>query len=83
MPLIDKEGILKEIVLLNDFDVAPKEEWVVIMAGGLGSRLGELTKDIPKPMLPMGEDPCWNILLIILKNSGFINLYYASIIKLK
>jgi dTDP-glucose pyrophosphorylase len=86
MPLIDKEGILKEIVLLNDFDVAPKEEWVVIMAGGLGSRLGELTKDIPKPMLPMGGRPMLEHIIDNFKEFGFYKFvlcvnYKAEIIE--
>ena len=30
---------------------------VVILAGGLGSRLSEITKDIPKPMIKVGGIP--------------------------
>ncbi len=30
---------------------------IIIMAGGLGSRLKELTKDTPKPMLKVGKNP--------------------------
>ena len=30
---------------------------VVILAGGLGSRLSELTKKIPKPMVKIGNKP--------------------------
>jgi len=38
----------------------------VILAGGLGTRLGVLTKDVPKPMLLVGEHPfieylIWNL----------------------
>ena len=29
----------------------------VILAGGLGTRLLPYTKDIPKPMLPLGKKP--------------------------
>ena len=29
----------------------------VILAGGLGSRLGEYTKSIPKPMVTIGGKP--------------------------
>jgi D,D-heptose 1,7-bisphosphate phosphatase len=29
----------------------------VILAGGKGSRLGELTREIPKPMMPIGDRP--------------------------
>lgn len=50
---------------------------VVIMAGGLGSRLGEHTKDCPKPMLEVGGKP---ILERIIKNFtkvGFQNFYLS------
>ena len=30
---------------------------VVILAGGLGTRLSEYTKKIPKPMIPIGGKP--------------------------
>jgi NDP-sugar pyrophosphorylase family protein len=30
---------------------------VAVLCGGLGTRLGELTRDVPKPMLPIGGRP--------------------------
>lgn len=38
-------------------------EQCVILCGGLGSRLGELTKDMPKPLLEIGGRPFLEILL--------------------
>jgi glucose-1-phosphate cytidylyltransferase len=36
---------------------------VVILAGGMGSRLAELTDVLPKPMIPIGERPIlWHIM---------------------
>jgi glucose-1-phosphate cytidylyltransferase len=38
---------------------------VVILAGGLGTRLSELTGDIPKPMVDIGGQPIiWHIMNI-------------------
>ena len=38
---------------------------VVILAGGFGTRLGGLTEDLPKPMLPVGNMPIiWHIMKI-------------------
>ena len=42
---------------------------IVILAGGKGSRLGNLTKSIPKPMLKIGGKPIlWHILKILSTN---------------
>ena len=30
---------------------------VAILAGGLGTRLGDLARDLPKPMVPIGPHP--------------------------
>lgn len=38
---------------------------VIILAGGYGSRLGSITKEIPKPMVTIGERPIlWHIMKI-------------------
>lgn len=38
---------------------------VIILAGGYGTRLGEMTKDIPKPMALIGDKPIiWHIMKI-------------------
>src|SRR5471030_3057756 len=65
MPVVNSEGILVNVVILGENEFVRKENWVVIMAGGLGSRLGDLTKDIPKPMLEINGKP---ILLGIIEN---------------
>ena len=41
---------------------------VVILAGGLGTRLGEYTHSIPKPMIKIGNIP---IILTTLSNIFF------------
>ena len=65
----------------------------VILAGGKGSRLGYLTKSIPKPMVEIGGKPMlWHILKILSANGikefiiclgykGFIIKNYISKIK--
>ena len=42
----------------------------LILAGGLGTRLGEITKNIPKPMVPVGDKPFLHWLVELLKRSG-------------
>ncbi|EGK8036565.1 CBS domain-containing protein [Campylobacter lari] len=47
------------------------ENEVVLMVGGLGSRLGELTKNIPKPMLKIGKKPILENIVLNFKEQGF------------
>ena len=42
----------------------------VILCGGLGSRLGSLTADTPKPLLPVGGIPFLDVLLFELARHG-------------
>lgn len=46
-------------------------EQCVILCGGLGSRLGELTRTTPKPLLPISERPFLDILLAEMGRQGF------------
>ena len=59
---------------------------VVILAGGFGTRLGEYTDLIPKPMVHIGEKPIiWHVMNIY-SNFGFSDFilalgYKAEVIK--
>jgi D,D-heptose 1,7-bisphosphate phosphatase len=43
----------------------------IVLCGGLGTRLGQLTKKTPKPLLPIGERPFLDILLREVGRQGF------------
>ena len=49
----------------------------VIMAGGLGERLKPLTRIIPKPLLPVGNQSVLEIQLLNLKTHGVGEIYLA------
>lgn len=51
---------------------------VVILAGGLGSRLKPFTEVIPKPLLPIGEKSVLEIQIDRLKKFGFDEVYLAT-----
>lgn len=51
---------------------------VVILAGGLGTRLRPLTHIIPKPLLPVGERSILEIGINKLKECGFDDIFIAT-----
>ena len=61
IPIINKEHIIKKIIYFNDTEITraffDKELPVVIMAGGLGTRLSPYTNILPKPLIPIGDYP--------------------------
>lgn len=73
MPVVDNEGKLVEVVYLDDIEFNHKPNKVVIMAGGLGARLGELTKITPKPMLYVGDKPILDHIIESFKDYGYTN----------
>jgi NDP-sugar pyrophosphorylase family protein len=48
---------------------------VVIFAGGYGLRLGEITKHVPKPMLPVGQKPILETILDVFGGQGFKQIW--------
>ncbi|SMF79524.1 sugar phosphate nucleotidyltransferase [Candidatus Pelagibacter sp. HIMB1321] len=50
---------------------------VVILAGGLGTRISEYTKLIPKPMIPLKGKPIIYYIMKHFYNYGFKNFYVA------
>jgi dTDP-glucose pyrophosphorylase len=78
IPILDEQGILLDLRLLDE---ATKTERlpnvVVLMAGGLGERLGELTKDTPKPLLKVGDKPILEIILESFLAQGFHRFFIS------
>jgi len=72
IPILDEVGCLCELeVLGNILEGEPKANEVVLMAGGLSTRLRPLTSDIPKPMLEIGGKPILETILASLIQCGF------------
>lgn len=78
VPIVDAQGIVVGLRLLDDYLNAPvRENWVIVMAGGLGSRLEDLTRDVPKPMLRVGNRPLLETILRGYAEQGFRRFYIA------
>ncbi len=54
-----------------------KENPVILMLGGLGSRLKDLTKNCPKPMLKVGDKPIIESIIDNFHAQGFRNFYFC------
>ena len=82
LPIVDQENRLVDIFTLDKNSFRILSNPIVIMAGGLGSRLGELTKEIPKPMLNVGDKPLLESILLSFIDHGFhqfyISVYYKK-----
>ena len=78
VPVVDERGIIKEVHLIKDFlTTSIYENWVIIMAGGLGIRLAPLTNDCPKPMLKIGDKPILEIIVEGLRKQNFKNIFIS------
>ncbi len=75
IPIVDDNGILVGMENLDDLvSVKQRPNKIVLMAGGLGTRLGELTKNIPKPMLKVGDKPILETIIENFLKYGFSNI---------
>ena len=78
IPLVDGDGVVAGLEVVDDIlHVPARQEWVIVMAGGLGSRLKDLTKETPKPMLKVGSRPILETILHSFAEQGFRNFYFA------
>lgn len=87
IPIVDKEGRLVGVEEIDDL-LKQKTETnkVVLMVGGMGTRLRPLTEHTPKPMLKVGNKPILETIILNFKKYGFINIvlcvsYKSEIIK--
>ncbi len=75
IPVLDDSMRVVELILYHEIYSKPaKENWAIIMAGGLGTRLRPLTNEVPKPMLHVGAKPILQTIIEQLKSYGFINI---------
>lgn len=83
-PVVNEKGGFVDFICIDEIQNRPSR--VVIMAGGLGSRLGELTTNTPKPMLMVGSKPMLEHIIDTFVFYGFTKFmlsvnYKAEVIK--
>lgn len=78
MPVVDDDGT---VTALEFFDALIKpdnrQNWVVLMAGGLGNRLRPLTNECPKPLLPVGSKPILETIIENFREHGLSRFYIS------
>ncbi|MEA3353986.1 MAG: nucleotidyltransferase family protein [Campylobacterota bacterium] len=87
IPIVDNEGRLVDIEdLATLLKKNTRRNKVILMAGGLGTRLRPLTESTPKPLLKVGNKPILETIIENFAKYGFINItisvnYKADMIK--
>ncbi|WP_319588655.1 nucleotidyltransferase family protein [uncultured Desulfobulbus sp.] len=76
VPMVDENGCLVGIEYIDDYlRKSEKPNTVILMAGGLGTRLRPLTENIPKPMLKVGTKPILETIIENFSSYGFRNFF--------
>ena len=95
LPVLNKRGIITDIVFAHGLDLDNRKRRsdipVVMMAGGLGTRLYPYTKILPKPLIPVGEAAiaelimdrfrdfgCHDFTMIVNYKSGMIKVLFCN-----
>lgn len=75
IPIVDEDGKLVGLQEIGNL-LKPKykNNRVVLMVGGLGTRLRPLTIKTPKPMLKVGDKPILETIIFNFKKHGFTNI---------
>lgn len=86
LPIVDDNNTVVGIHLLGETQICDQNIPVVLMVGGYGRRLGSLTKEVPKPMLKIGEKPILQRIIDNFVTYGFQNFilsvnYKAEVIE--
>jgi len=84
IPVVNKKNVLKKIIFWDDLIKKNKHTYskkigipVLIMAGGIGSRLEPFTKILPKPLIPVNDKPVIEHIIENFRNFNFGNFYIS------
>ncbi len=78
LPIVNNDMNIVSIIFWNDKEIINRKKLnipVVIMAGGLGTRLYPYTKILPKPLIPIGEIPIAEHIINRFHQAGSNNFY--------
>lgn len=78
LPVVDAENrVLGIEILAGLLQAKSHDNWVVLMVGGLGSRLRPLTENTPKPLLSVGGQPLLETIIEKFRSQGFRKFFLS------
>lgn len=80
IPILNKDKTINDLKLLQEIISIKenKEETIIYMAGGRGSRLKPITNKTPKPMIKIQGRPILEHLINNAKKQGFMNILIST-----
>mgnify|MGYP005987824073 CR=1 FL=1 len=87
IPIVNDENKLVDVLdLATLLTTKKRKNTVILMAGGLGTRLRPLTDNTPKPLLHVGDKPILQTIIENFASQGFVNIiislnYKSNMIK--
>jgi dTDP-glucose pyrophosphorylase len=75
LPVVDAGGVLRDVLLWDGS--AASTARALVMAGGFGRRLGDLTRETPKPLLEVGGRPLLDHVLSRIEGAGISKIAIA------
>ena len=75
LPLVDRGSRVAAVLIPSEYPSGFSE--AIVMVGGLGQRLGALTENVPKPLLPVGGKPILEHILDNLEAAGISRVWLA------
>ncbi|MGD2119552.1 MAG: nucleotidyltransferase family protein [Chromatiales bacterium] len=75
LPLLNANGCVVDLARYELPSEPERANPVVLMAGGLGTRLRPLTNDLPKPLIQVGSKPVLETIVENFAEQGFRDIY--------
>ncbi|MDF1749683.1 MAG: sugar phosphate nucleotidyltransferase [Alphaproteobacteria bacterium] len=76
LPIVDAEQRLIDLFVAKI--PVLRQGTCLVMAGGFGSRMGDLTRSIPKPLLPLDDQPILHHVLRRLEDTGYRQIFVST-----
>ncbi len=76
LPIVDAEGKMVGLFYEKPEPLSLSNP-VILMLGGLGTRLRPLTENMPKPLLPVGNQPILETIVKHIAQQGFERFYFC------